>query len=118
MAMASLNASLLAPKGCAAPAANAPTLIPSALPRSAPIGRIAPNTQSKAHEAPRKTQDAGKKKHEKKTKKKSLRLSASMDKDLRLLAVRNGMSQQALLEKAVSDYLDRAYAAGDCICRR
>jgi hypothetical protein len=114
MAMASLNASLLAPKGCAAPAANAPTLIPSALPRNAPIGRIAPNTHNKAHE----TQDAEKKKQEKKTKKKSLRLSASMDKDLRLLAVRNGMSQQALLETAVSDYLDRAYASGDCICRR
>ena len=114
MAMASLNASLLAPKGCAQPAANAPMLVSSTRAsdsgtRYAAVGKIAPKPKKTAQNraAP-----------EKKTKKKSLRLSANMDKDLRLLAVRNGMSQQALLELAVSDYLDRAYAAGDCICRR
>lgn len=113
MAMASLNASLLAPKGCAQPAVRTPTLVPDTSVRRSAIGQIAPppDTVRKAGKKPEKQP-------EKKTKKKSLRLSASMDKDLRLLAVRNGLSQQALLELAVGDYLDRAYASGDCICRR
>lgn len=112
MAMASLNASLLAPKGCAQPAVSPPTLVSDTQARYAAIGQIAPTSKP-----PKKPVD-NRKAPEKNTKKKSLRLSASMDKDLRLLAVRNGMSQQALLEMAVSDYLDRAFAAEDCICRR
>ncbi len=110
MAMASLNASLLAPKGGAYPSANAPTLVPSNPLQHSAIGQIA--------HSPRKIREPKQSSTEKKTKKKSLRLSASMDKDLRLLAVRNGLSQQALLELAVSDYLDRAFASGECMCRR
>ncbi len=110
MAMASLHASLLAPKGGAHPAASAPTLVPRTPTHLSAIGQITPNS-GKMREAKKRTA-------EQKTKKKSLRLSASMDKDLRLLAVRNGLSQQALLELAVSDYLDKAFAASDCVCRR
>ena len=116
MAMASLNASLLAPKGGAQPAVTAPSLVPIKNP-SVPngTGRFISNGRI----AQRDQRAVGpKKKTDRKTKKKSLRLSASMDKDLRLLAVRNGLSQQALLEQAVSDYLDRAYASGECVCRR
>jgi len=110
MAMASLNASLLAPKGAAHPAASAPTLVTRAPAQYSAIGQITPGA--------RKIREAKKGAAEKKTKKKSLRLSASMDKDLRLLAVRNGLSQQALLELAVNDYLEKAFAAGECVCRR
>jgi len=110
MAMASLNASLLAPRGGAHPAASAPTLVTRAPIHPSAIGQIA-NSPRKMHEAKRGAA-------EKKTKKKSLRLSASMDKDLRLLAVRNGLSQQALLELAVSDYLEKSFATGECVCRR
>lgn len=117
MAMASLNASLLAPKGCAQPAARAPSIVPNtrmseSSARHAAISQIAPL----ANQA--KKPGVSEKAREKKTKKKSLRLNASMDKDLRLLAVHNGLSQQALLELAVSEYLDRAFAKGACICRR
>lgn len=114
MAMASLNASLLAPKGCAQPAARAPVPAPASTALySTVVGQITPSTRN----VPKKPQEGGRT-QQKKTKKKSLRLSAAKDKDLRLLAVRNGMSQQALLERAVNDYLDRAFAEGDCICRR
>ncbi len=115
MAMASLNASLLAPKGAAQPAVTPPTLVPI----SAPV-RGRSNQFVDADKRPRNSQAATETSRAagKKTKKKSLRISAAMDKDLRLLAVRNGQSQQALLEQAVSDYLDRAYASGECMCRR
>lgn len=115
MAMASLNASLLAPKGGAQPAITPPTLVPVSAPsrggsnRFIDAGKQPRNSQA----VPQAPKAAGKK-----TKKKSLRISAAMDKDLRLLAVRNGQSQQALLEQAVSDYLDKAYASGECMCRR
>ena len=132
-AMASLNASLLAPKGGAQPAAAAPALIPVeadrfSARRHAPFQNQEPTAKTAAEQRPtpvpgngtsRSAAKAGtKKKVRRQTKKKSLRLSTAMDKDLRLLAVRNGQSQQALLQQAVSDYLEKAFASGECMCRR
>lgn len=116
VAMASLNASLLAPKGAAQPAVKPPILVPVSTPAVGRTRRFADT--DKRPQGSQTAPDVQKTATGKKTKKKSLRISAAMDKDLRLLAVRNGQSQQALLEQAVSDYLDKAYASGECMCRR
>lgn len=100
MSMASLNASLLARKGSAFPAAQAPRHLAS-VPQ--PTGH---KTKSKATYA-----------KEAKTKKKHFRLGDKTDRDLRLLSVREGLSQQALIEKAIQTYLDVAFQNGECICR-
>lgn len=101
MAMASLNASLLAAKGGAHPAANSPRYLTSV------------RTPAFTIPKPNKTATGSRK-----TKKKSLRLDVSMDRDLRLLAVRLGLSQQALMELAIADYVEKAFAAGECVCQR
>lgn len=130
MGMASLHASLLAPKGAAQPAVTAPVLAPPGL--SSPVsGRRIGNTgnpqqNSGARPSGQKTTDqkatdqksTAQKSKNRRTKKKSVRLSTAMDKDLRLLAARNGQSQQALIEQAIGDYLDKAFASGECLCRR
>lgn len=100
MTMASLNASLLARKGAAQPTPSTPRFLTS-VPTSASTGR-----------------QQARKSGAKKTKKKHLRLDAATDRDLRLLAARNGESQQSLMERAVSDYLTSMLEAGECICRR
>lgn len=100
MTMASLNASLLARKGAAQPTPSTPRFLTS-VPTGASTGR-----------------QQARKSGAKKTKKKHLRLDAATDRDLRLLAARNGESQQSLMERAVSDYLTSMLEVGECICRR
>ncbi len=102
MAMATLNASLLARKGSAQPTARAPRYL-----ASVPADTRPKTLGSRPPARP-----------EKKTKKKSMRLSATTDRELRLLAVRLGLSQQALMERAVEEYLDKAFAETECMCRR
>ena len=98
MSMASLNSSLLARKGRAQPTGHTPRhLMP------------VPSGDSK-----RPDRYNG----EKRTHKKYFRLGTKADKDLKLLAVREGLSQQALIERAMTEYLDRAFATADCICRQ
>ena len=99
MTMASLNASLLARKGTAQPAGN------SAHRHLTPVP-----TTNVAIKSPYTS--------EKKTQKKYFRLGNRADRDLKLLAVREGLSQQALMEQAITEYLDRAFAKADCICRQ
>lgn len=108
MAMATLNASLLARKGTAYPAASTPRHLASV--SSAPVKNTAatPKTGNRHKGA----------NAEKKTRKKFLRVSTTTDRDIRLLAVRQGLSQQALMERAINDYLDSAFATSDCLCRR
>lgn len=101
MTMASLNASLLARKGAAQPAASAPLHMASVA-RIPQVSKGSPKRYAT----------------EKKSKKKHLRLGHQADRDLRLLAARNGMSQQAIMERAVTDYLEQAFADSSCICRR
>lgn len=101
MSMASLNASLLARKGFANPAEQSPRHLSSV-----------PSMQT----ATPKGDDRYAK--QKKTKKKHFRLSDKADQEMRLLAVREGLSQQALIEKAVHSYLEAAFASGECICRK
>lgn len=98
MTMASLNASLLARKGSAFPATQTPRHLASV-----------PGEQG--------ARSASKYKDQKTTKKKHFRIGSEADKDLRLLAVREGLSQQALIEKALHDYLDQAFEESGCICR-
>ncbi len=100
MTMASLNASLLARKGSAYPATQSSrhlTSVPTmTTPKAAPTNRYA---------------------NQKKTKKKHFRLSDKADQEMRLVAVKEGINQQALIEKAVHAYLEAAFADGECICR-
>ena len=98
MTMASLNASLLARKGTAHPAGRTPRHL-------TPVPTADVKTQNLY---------AG----EKKTQKKHFRLGGKADRDLKLLAVREGVSQQALIERAMTEFLDRAFASADCICRQ
>lgn len=98
MSMASLNASLLARKGTAQPASNTHRHL-------TPVPTI---------EAVAKSAYAS----EKKTQKKHFRLGNRADRDLKLLAVREGVSQQTLMEQAMAEFLDRAFAKADCICRQ
>ena len=101
MSMASLNASLLARKGFVLPAEQSPRHL-SSVP-SIQASKPAPDNRYAK---------------QKKTKKKYFRLSDKADQEMRLLAVREGLSQQALIEKAVHAYLEAAFANGGCICRK
>lgn len=100
--MASLDPTLIAKKGEARPAATLARLNPPARPRPAPA---APEVQTLKVATT------------KQTKKKSLRLSFGADKDLRLLAARIGISQQALMELAILEFLDKAFKTQECPCR-
>lgn len=101
MSMASLNASLLARKGYAIPAEQSPRHLASVPVMNSPRAK---QTERYANQ--------------KKTKKKHFRLSEKADREMRLLAVREGLSQQALVEKAVHAYLEEAFNSGECICRK
>ena len=98
MSMASLNASLLARKGTAQPAGSGHRHL-TPVPTMETVGKSTYET-------------------EKKTQKKYFRLGSRADRDLKLLAVREGLSQQILMERAMAEFLDRAFAKADCICRQ
>lgn len=115
MAMASLNASLLARKGAARPVISAPH-IPAA------YANDAPKTTAQSSQKKSVTLDAPAYKPAKLDKhkyaKKAVRLSKATDKDLRLLAASLGTSQQAIMEQAITDFLKKAYRDRGCICRK
>lgn len=103
MAMASLNASLLTQKGAARPTEPSLQVLEQKTPCNAPQP-----AKSFALKVAKRS----------KCKRKSLQLGQAADRDLRLLAARIGVSQQALMEMAVLEYLERAFKAQDCRCRQ
>lgn len=127
MTMASLDASLLARKGTARPimAATNITQASSSRVQFIPHDVTAKTTPKPKATRTAKTTTAPVKKSAKqkptqahRRKHKSVRLSGPTDKDLRLLAAGLGVSQQSIMERAISDYLEHAYKAHGCICRR
>ncbi|WP_262693317.1 ribbon-helix-helix domain-containing protein [Kordiimonas aquimaris] len=123
MTMASLDASLLARKGTARPIMAKPDTLQTSnriqfIPHEVTT-QSAPKTPKVAKKI---NESVGKKVVLKPTKRirrkhKSVRLSTSTDKDLRLLAASMGVSQQSIMEKAIFDYLEQAYKEQGCICR-
>jgi hypothetical protein len=47
---------------------------------------------------------------------KSLRINTQLNQQLKLFAVRSNQSQQAIMEKAVGDYLAQQLENAECIC--
>lgn len=123
MTMASLNASLLARKGTAHPTPNTPSIPNAQSTQNSQSTSGNPGTPralstvtaltSKTAGAPSNRYAASKKSH-----KKHLRLGSVADRDLRILAAQEGVSQQKLLEQAVTDYLEKMFASGECVCGR
>ncbi len=134
MTMASLNASLLARKGTAHPTPNIPAPSNPTTPNahSTVNTQGVPNNQSPSGTPSTtrglsavtalqpKTAGASSNRYSatKKPHKKHLRLGSVADRDLRILAAREGVSQQKLLEQAVTDYLEKMVASGECVCGR
>lgn len=127
MTMASLDASLLARKGTARPIMAKPNIaqalsnrvqfiphdVAASATQAAKASKIVKEIKGSIEKAitPKST-GVDKRKH------KSVRLSAPIDKDLRLLAASKGVSQQSIMQTAISDYLERTYKEQGCICQR
>jgi hypothetical protein len=136
MTMASLSASLLARKGDAKPAhktalrvqelflppAPAPktglTIAPKAMTAHMPVAakQVIPQKpaapRGEAKPAPRTAARA------KARASKTLRLDTATNRTLRLLAARDGVTQQSLMEQAVKELLKRETAGLACLCGR
>lgn len=114
MAMASLNASLLARKGSARPV----TLTPKLYENNTQTIEAQPSFEKTSSWPAVSTQLNAKNTplDKRRSCKKSMRLSKATDKDLRLLAASLGTSQQALMEQAVTVFLKNAYRDRGCIC--
>ncbi len=121
MTMASLSASLLARKGDARPAnrvqeifvprnapqAHAPLPIVPARAKSEPMAL--PRTHKTGTPAKSTTADR---------KQKSLRLERETDRALRMLAARDGVTQQSLMEAAVKALIKEKSDETGCVCGR
>ncbi|MCJ9429774.1 hypothetical protein [Kordiimonas marina] len=130
MSMASLSASLLARKGQASPTSR-PTdsmhgpfsqekvkeMFPSKRPQLVtPSAQTAPQTAPQKAIAPQPRMKKGTETHTDKRARKTLRLDRDKNRQLRLLAAHLGVSQQALMEKAVSGLLKKETGHIGCIC--
>lgn len=121
MTMASLSASLLARKGDARPANRVQEMF---VPRNAPQARaplpIAPaRAKSEPATLPRvRKTGASSKSVAADRKQKSLRLERETDRALRMLAARDGVTQQSLMEAAVKALIDEKSDETGCVCGR
>lgn len=135
MAMASLSASLLARKGTARPVGNEniPSgdvktnriqFVPHDVPRMAPQNTsvekkpdMEKQTVNAIRRSAKKNQAIGKTDQKtNKSKRKSVRLSTPIDKDLRLLAAGLGISQQSIMESAIREHITRLFNDRGCVC--
>ncbi|WP_417466233.1 hypothetical protein [Kordiimonas sp.] len=121
MTMASLSASLLARKGDARPANRVQEMF---VPRNAPQARAPlpivpakaknePTTLPKARQTSAATKSAAADR-----KQKSLRLERETDRALRMLAARDGVTQQSLMEAAVKALIEEKSDETGCVCGR
>jgi len=102
MATASLTADLLARKGRAQPTGKwmrSGSVIMQQVP--APSGQLSGKVQSKSKGAPVT---------------KTLRLDKTLNRQLKLLAARADVSQQAIMEQAVRHFVATEFEKADCIC--
>ena len=129
MAMASLSASLLARKGSAQPVGakqaephNRIQFIPQDIPQL-------PQERQRTNDPKNMIKENGQRSfgksktgkisvsNVKNSKRKSVRLSPAIDKDLRLLAAGMGVSQQSIMEEAINNHIARTFNDRGCICR-